>query len=62
MPIPADDISWREALAVCLAHLDELDERSQAFVRRISPWRGTPSERQLDWLYDLYERVTGGGR
>jgi hypothetical protein len=60
--ISADDVNWRDALEVCIEHVDELDPRSRAFVRVLAKWRGPPSEKQLQWLFDLYERVHGGRR
>jgi hypothetical protein len=63
VPVEAPaDISWQDALSVCIEHIDELDPRSQAFVRSLSRWRGEPSERQLQWLFDIHERVHGERR
>jgi len=61
-PISADSVTWQEALDVCLEHIHELDARSQAFVRSLARWRGPPSAKQLDWLFDVYARVDGGRR
>jgi hypothetical protein len=55
-----EDVSWQAALACCLDHIDELDARSRAFVNSLSRWRGEPSPKQRDWLFDLYVRVHRG--
>jgi hypothetical protein len=57
VPAGHEEVSWQEALEVCLGHISELDARSQAFVRSLAKWRGPPSEKQVDWLRDIYERV-----
>jgi hypothetical protein len=58
----AADISWQDALAFCIARIDELDERSKAFVRSLSRWRGEPSAKQMQWLLDIRERICRGCR
>ena len=57
-----EEVSWQAALDVCLEHIRELDPRSRAFVQSLSRWRGEPSQKQRDWLRDLYARVRGGCR
>jgi hypothetical protein len=62
--VPADSVSpvsvsWQDALDVCLEHIHELDQRSRAFVQSLARWRGPPSQKQADWLRDIYERVRG---
>jgi hypothetical protein len=61
-PIGTDDIDWQQALKICLGNIDELDQRSRAFIQSLSRWRGQPSQKQVDWLRDIYARVAGGGR
>jgi hypothetical protein len=61
-PAEHEEVSWQEALEVCREHIDELDPRSRAFVRALSRWRGAPSEKQLQWLHDIHERICRGCR
>jgi hypothetical protein len=61
-PISPHDVSWQDALDVCLDRVDELDPRSRAFLQSLSRWRGEPSSKQLDWLFDIYARVHRGRR
>jgi hypothetical protein len=60
--VSPDSVSWQDALAVCLDNIHDLDPRSRAFVQSLSRWRGEPSARQLDWLFDIYARVHGERR
>jgi hypothetical protein len=59
-PADDDEVSWEEALRCCLAHISQLDARSQSFVHSLARWRGEPSERQQVWLFDLFERIQRG--
>jgi hypothetical protein len=55
-----EEVSWQAALDACLEHVHELDPRSKAFVQSLSGWRGTPSTKQIDWIFDIYGRVHRG--
>lgn len=57
-----EDVSWEEALEIVIDHIDEPDPRSRAFIWSLSKWRGEPSERQQQWLMDLFARVHRGRR
>jgi hypothetical protein len=59
-PISTDSVAWQDALDTCLEHIEELDARSRTFLRSLSKWRGPPSPKQLDWLFDIYARVRRG--
>jgi hypothetical protein len=61
-PVSPDSVAWQDALDACLDHIDELDARSRAFVQSLSRWRGAPSEKQLNWLFSIYEHVRGRRR
>jgi hypothetical protein len=58
--ISADSVDWKDALDVCLDCIHALDLRSRAFVQSLSRWRGEPSQKQLEWLFDIYARVYRG--
>ena len=36
--------------------------RLVTFVRSLSRWRGEPSQKQMDWLHDIYTRIDRGRR
>jgi hypothetical protein len=53
-PIPPE---WRDMATFCRKHAQSLTERERAFVLSMVKWRGEPSERQIDWLLAIFERV-----
>jgi hypothetical protein len=55
-PAPSK-IGWREKAYACGAHLQLLNATERAFVRTMSTWRGTPSDKQLSWLNRIYENL-----
>jgi hypothetical protein len=55
-PGPAK-IGWREKTNACGARLHLLNATERAFVRTMSAWRGTPSDKQLSWLNRIYENL-----
>lgn len=55
---PLDDLPpWRAMVQICSARADRLNTKERAFVRSLVRWRGEPTEKQLNWLADLFERV-----
>ena len=46
----------------CHKRQDELNERELQFIVSMMHWRGMPTERQQNWLCDIYARLTGEGR
>jgi hypothetical protein len=57
-----EDTDWRDMASFCRKHARELSERERAFVLSMVKWHGEPSERQLDWLSVIFERVARGTR
>jgi hypothetical protein len=57
-----EDVSWQDALEVCLGHIGELTPRDRDFIRSLSRWRGEPSQKQQIWLFDVHARIRRGGR
>jgi hypothetical protein len=55
-PAPAK-IGWRDKAHACGTHLHLLNATEGAFVRTMSTWRGTPSDKQLNWLNRIYENL-----
>jgi hypothetical protein len=55
------DAHWRSMARACHEHLVEFTERERQFIANMTRLRGAPSERRLDWLTVLYERI-GGAR
>jgi hypothetical protein len=54
------DAHWRTMARACHEHLLEFDEYERRFVESSTRWRGTPSDRQIEWLAVLFERIGGG--
>jgi hypothetical protein len=52
---------WRTMARACREHLAEFNERERQFIANVTRLRGAPSEKQLDWLVALFERI-GGAR
>jgi hypothetical protein len=50
-------IGWREKVSACEAHLHLLSAKERAFLRTMSTWRGTPTDKQLVWLNHIYENL-----
>jgi hypothetical protein len=49
-------VSWRGRLEFCL-DFGDFNEREWRFIASLRAWRGTPTEKQLAWLDQLYERT-----
>ena len=56
----ADDDDAREMIRRCCECSDLLSTKELAFVCSMARWRGQPTERQLAWLFVLYERCMKG--
>jgi hypothetical protein len=56
---PANDADWRVDLTYCVQHIDLIDERERDFVRTLARWRRKPTEKQLDWLAAIADRLRG---
>ena len=48
---------WQAMAAFCRDRADELSNREYDFVANISRARRMPTDRQLDWLESIYERL-----
>jgi hypothetical protein len=58
-PEPDDDLGWRDIIAFCRAHSYRLSIRERDFIRSLERWRGYPTDKQLDWLFAIYDRMRG---
>jgi hypothetical protein len=54
---PSHSIHWQRMAAFCQARNALLNSREQEFIRSMLAWRGEPTERQWNWLCDLYARL-----
>jgi hypothetical protein len=52
---------WRSTAPACHEHWVEFNNRARRFIANITRLRDPPSEKQLDCLAALYERI-GGAR
>ena len=50
---------WRSMARTCVARAWALSDKEAAFVRQMTRWRGEPSDRQIDWLESIYDRIGG---
>jgi hypothetical protein len=60
--IPLDDEcedEWKAMARFCCLHSDALSEREADFVTNILKYRKL-TEKQMDWLADIHERLVGG--
>ena len=46
---------------VCHARRLDLSAREQDFIRSMMGWAGTPTEKQLAWLVNIYVRLNDAG-
>jgi hypothetical protein len=49
---------WREMVAVCAAGAARLRPKERGLIATLLRWQGDPTEKQLDWLARIYERVS----
>lgn len=60
---PPAGIPWHRMASFCRARPWLLSPREREFVQSILTWRGQPTEKQMEWLVDLYARLhSGAGR
>jgi hypothetical protein len=57
----ANDSNWRRMAEFCHARRWQLNQKDRDFVRSMLNWRQQPTERQREWLLDLYARLHRGG-
>jgi hypothetical protein len=55
-------IVWGRMAMFCYARQAQMNARERQFIASMLVWRGEPSEKQRDWLIDLYSRLSGTGR
>jgi hypothetical protein len=48
---------WQRMAYYCHRYRAALKERDRAFIATMLAWRGTPTDRQQEWLIDLYSRL-----
>lgn len=48
---------WRDMARACADCPDVFAPREWKFVRDMARWRGTPSDRQLEWLESLHAQL-----
>jgi hypothetical protein len=57
--LPAPDADWRADLNYCVQHVDLVNERERDFIRTLARWRREPTQKQLDWLVAIADRLRG---
>jgi hypothetical protein len=48
---------WQYMARQCCEHADKLTTKERAFVDAMQSWRRPPSDKQLEWLQDIYARL-----
>jgi hypothetical protein len=56
--LPAPDADWPD-LTYCVKHVDLVNERERDFIRTLARWRRQPTQKQLDWLVAVADRLRG---
>ena len=56
----ADEPDWKRMAHFCHARQWSLSEKDRRFVRTMVDWCGQPTNRQREWLLDLYARLHRG--
>jgi hypothetical protein len=51
---------WQRMAEYCHQHRWQLNERERRFIEAMLNWQGEPSERQQQWLIDIYARLHRG--
>jgi hypothetical protein len=51
------ELPWQSMVDVCTGELERFTFKEQQFLHTMQRWRGTPTEKQLNWLNALFERV-----
>jgi hypothetical protein len=47
-------LGWRQKVRACAARANMLNTVEQTFIRTMTSWTGTPSDRQLAWIDRIY--------
>ena len=62
--VPPDTVplrnDWRRMAKYCNRCRGQLSARDRAFIEAMLHWRGEPTERQQQWLIDIYARLNRG--
>jgi len=61
VPRPSPDMVWRRMALYADARQEQLTDREAEFIESMLRWRGEPTEKQKNWLMDIYARLSGGG-
>lgn len=48
---------WREMLDKCIRRFNRLSKRDKDFVYNLNRQKSDPSEKQIEWLTDIYTEV-----
>jgi hypothetical protein len=48
---------WQAMAKACKQHAHELSDRDRQFITNLSKLRRPPSDNQMAWLLDIFERV-----
>jgi hypothetical protein len=51
---------WRRMAQYCNRRRGQLNARDRAFIEAMLHWPGEPTERQQQWLIDIYARLNRG--
>jgi hypothetical protein len=58
--VPQHDVdaqSWRATRLWCAKHAEFLSAREQTFISDLARWRGQPTEKQLNWLLLIEQKI-----
>jgi hypothetical protein len=55
-PAPAG-APWRKLRAFCAEHHELLTAREREFIVGLARWRGRPTQKQMDWLEAIAEKI-----
>jgi hypothetical protein len=61
-PVISGSPPWQRMVAYCQMRRLELSPREREFIDTLAKWRRVPTERQQDWLIDIYVRLAGADR
>ena len=50
---------WQQMADWCRAHHQQFNAKQLGFIQTMLTWRGTPSDKQKQWLIDLFVRAGG---
>jgi hypothetical protein len=56
-PERAKGCDWPDDLHFCTSHIKRLPKREADFITSLAQWRGHPTEKQLDWLQAITDRL-----